>query len=91
MEIDNYLHHYNEFLDEFNLPKDPVASGNKTIQESIEFNVAFIYGTQSEADDEAIDLMNTAIMNVVDRGISNPLHAGYMKLQRTAEKYRSQQ
>lgn len=88
MDIDNYLYHYDEFTTEFNLPTDPVARGNKAIQEAIEFNVAFHHGTDSEADDEALDLMNTAISNVVARGFKNPLHAGYLKLQRTAEKYR---
>lgn len=91
MQIDEYLLHYEQFHREFNIDTSPKAKKEKLVAEVCEFLEADFDGDTAAASDEAIDVMNTAISNVVARGIKNPLFAGYLKLQRTAEKYRKTQ
>lgn len=91
MEIDNYLAAYRDFVTEFGIDMTPPARKEKLVVEVCEFIEAYDAGDSAQADDEALDVMNTAISNVVARGIHNPLFSGYQKLQRTAEKYRRQQ
>lgn len=90
MQIEAYLIHYEAFHREFNLDDTPSGKAYKCAEEMVEFATAFDNGSQAEADDEAIDLMNAAISNVIARGIKNPLFRGYQKLQQTSEKYRRQ-
>ena len=89
MQIDEYLFHYEQFFKEFGIYPTPVERKEKVVIEMCEFLEADFPGNEAAADDEAIDLMNTAITNVAARGIKNPLFAGYQKLQRTAAKYRA--
>ena len=91
MHIDEYLLHYEQFHREFNIDTSPEAKKVKLLSEVCEFLEADFAGDTAAADDEAIDVMNTAISHVIARGIKNPLFAGYLKLQRTADKYRKTQ
>lgn len=88
MQIDEFLMHLGMFHDEFKIDISPGARADKLFDEVNEFATAMVHETKEKADDEAIDVMVCAIANVAARGIKNPLHAGFMKLQRTAEKYR---
>lgn len=88
MQIDEYMFHYEAFFKEFNIEVTPTSRADKLTEEMCEFLEALHNNNQTAADDEAVDLMNAAISNVIARGIKNPLFAGYLKLQRTAEKYR---
>jgi NTP pyrophosphatase (non-canonical NTP hydrolase) len=91
MQIDEFLLHLEAFHKEFSLDTSPQGRADKLIEEVCEFVEALTISTQEHADDEAIDVLVCAISNVVCRGIHNPLFAAYLKLQRTAEKYRQQQ
>ena len=91
MDMQLYLHHYREFLNEFDPDADINARVAKTLTESMELREAWLFsGDDDSVKEEAIDLMNCAISLVSYLGVKNPLHAGYMKLQATAEKYRGQ-
>ena len=76
------------FHKEFGLDTSPEGRADKLFEEVNEFATAMQYESPERADDEAIDVLVCAIANVVSRGIKNPLHACYEKLERTAEKYR---
>lgn len=89
MNIDEYLQRYEAFHREFGIDTSPEAKANKCVEELAEFFYEVAIGREENADDEAIDLMNAAISNVVARGIKNPLFAGAKKLERTAAKYRN--
>ncbi|MDD2898978.1 MAG: hypothetical protein PHI31_09725 [Desulfuromonadaceae bacterium] len=88
MQIDEYLMHYEKFQNEFGIDTSPKARSAKLIMETCELIEAEHKADDTATIDEAIDVMNCSIALVVAHGVKNPLHAGYMKLQRTAEKYR---
>ena len=85
MQIDEYLAEYAQFYNEF-FPKatdDDIE--RKLAEEFFEYMDA---ETNEQELDELVDLMNIAIYNVYRRVSIDPLHAGFTKLRRTAEKYR---
>lgn len=83
MQIEEYMMHYEQFLTEFEPDTTPEKRAAKAVEEMCEY-------LEAPSDDEAVDLMNASISLVISRGIKNPLFAGYLKLQRTAEKYRGE-
>jgi hypothetical protein len=87
MQIEEFLLHLDLFHKEFNLDTSPEGRAAKLFEEVDEFTEALGL-TDEHADDEAIDVLVCAIANVKSRGVPNMLDACYMKLQRTAAKYR---
>lgn len=90
MDMDLYLHHYREFHAEFCPGAGTAEKADKVYEEAHEFIDAYFDDDENAQINESLDLMNTAIAFLVEAGIKDPLHAGYLKLQRTAEKYRRQ-
>ena len=90
MHLDNYLHHWQRFVDEFNISTEELPRRNKLFAEVCEYDEAVRLSTKEHADDEALDVLITAIALVQSRGIHEPLHACAMKLDRSAERYRKQ-
>ena len=90
MEIDLYLHHYKEFHAEFCPGAGSTEKHGKLVEEVFEFIEASMSGSHADRISETLDVMNTAIAYLVSEGVCDPLHAGYQKLQVTAEKYRGE-
>ena len=89
MEIDLYLHHYKAFHAEFMPHAGPTEKHGKMVEEVFEFIEASMSGSHADRISEAIDVLNTTIAYLDSEGVKNPLFAGYLKLQETAEKYRA--
>ena len=85
MQLDAFLIHLDSFFKEFNIDVTPEARSDKLVEEVCEFLEA---DTKAHADDEAIDVLVCAIANARARGLTDMLHLAFMKLERTAEKYR---
>lgn len=88
MQIDEFTLHLEAFHKEFNIDVTPAGRRVKLVEEMCEFLEAYDFSTKEHTDDEAIDVLVCALANVIARGIHNPLFACYLKLQRTAAKYR---
>jgi NTP pyrophosphatase (non-canonical NTP hydrolase) len=89
MQIDAYLKHWRAFCEEFNIDVTPKAREDKLITETCELIEAQnLNKSPQDIDDEALDVMICAIALVISRGYSDPLHAAFFKLERTADKYR---
>jgi len=88
MQLDAFLIHLDKFHKEFNIDITPQGRSNKLIEEMCEFLEASTTSTKAHADDEAIDVLVCAIANVKARGMTDMLHLAFMKLEKTAEKYR---
>lgn len=88
MHIDEFLLHLDSFNNEFDIDTSPEGRAEKLLEEVEEFVEALESSTKDHADEEAIDVLICAISNVHSRGINNPLFAAYLKLQKTADKYR---
>lgn len=88
MHLDAFLIHLDNFHKEFDIDVTPKGRSNKLVEEVCEFLEACDISTKEHADDEAIDVLVCAIANVKARGINNMLYQAYMKLEKTAEKYR---
>lgn len=85
MQINEYLAEYRRFYDEFFQNATATDIERKLHEEIFEYMDA---ETNVQELDELVDLMNIAIYNVYRRVSIDPLHAGFLKLQKTAEKYR---
>lgn len=83
MQIDAYLRHWHAFCQEFGISEEPQARLDKLVIEMCE-----LLELDADVNDEALDVMICAIALVVSRGYSDPLHACFLKLERTSEKYR---
>lgn len=91
MQIDLFLCHLAAFHQEFQIDTSPAARADKLTEEYHEFMDAMQNGTDQQADEEALDVLVCAIANCTARGYKDPLHHAYLKLQRTAVKYRAKQ
>lgn len=89
MEMDLFKIHLNLFFKEFGILNTPEARTTKLLEEVLEFYKAVHSESIERANDEALDVLICALANVWARGFKNPLDAAYLKLERTAEKYRN--
>ena len=88
MEIDAYQHNYQAFYDEF-FPNVTVEDKYlKLLQEQQEFRDACCEQNKAKMIDEGLDVLNTMIAWLAAEGVHNPLFFGYLKLTKTADKYR---
>ena len=88
MQFDAFLIHLEDFHKEFDIDVSPQGRSDKLVEEMCEFLEASTSSTKEHADDEAIDVLVCAIANVKARGMHNMLHLAFLKLDRTAKKYR---
>ena len=92
MQLAEYYIHYRDFNLEF-FPDETLPDiEQKLLEEFYEFIDALKFGDVYEGHsvDEGLDLLNVLLKWLKVKGIKDPLHAGYEKLQRTAEKYRAE-
>ena len=88
MDLDLYMLHYGLFNDEF-FPQATVEDiEDKFFEEVCEFQSEYYASNKPEMIAELIDVMNMSIKLLTAYGVKNVLHAGYLKLQTTAKKYR---
>jgi hypothetical protein len=85
MELDAFLIHFDEFCREFEIDMSPQARFDKLIVEVCELCEAQGPGRK---DDESLDVLVCAIANCKARGLHDMLHLAFLKLERTAIKYR---
>lgn len=88
MQIDHYLVEYQKFYDEFFPTVTIEEKEEKCRAEMLELLLAMCQNSDAEKIDEALDVMNTVIAYLVAKGVHNPLYFGYLKLEKTAIKYR---
>jgi phosphoribosyl-ATP pyrophosphohydrolase len=88
MQIDHYLDEYMMFHAEFCPTATPEQKLCKLCEEIEEHIEAVNSHDEEDIINETIDVMNTAIAYLHSVGVKDPLHAGWAKLQKTAEKYR---
>ena len=88
MQLDAFLIHLDSFHTEFNIDVTPQGRSDKLVEEVCEFLEACTNSSKEHADDEAIDVLVCAIANVKARGMFDMLHLSFLKLEKTAEKYR---
>lgn len=92
MDIETYLAHYRKFDAEF-FPNAVVEEiEDKTLSEIRELHdeITMEHPVEKRIT-EALDVMNMSIKLLTAYGVKDVLHAGFQKLQLTAEKYRSAQ
>lgn len=88
MEIELFMQHFNDFVAEFGIETTPEARYRKLIDETCELIVAHEEAVKEAIDEEALDVLICSLALVQARGIKDPLHAAFRKLEKTAEKYR---
>jgi len=88
MQIDHYLRQYDQFHADCGHSATPAECLKKHYEECCEFIKAYESGIVSDIMDELADTLNTGIYAAHKSGMSDPLHFGWRKLQRTREKYR---
>ena len=89
MQLETYLANYEIFNKEFFPDATVEEIENKMTEECVEFVYEIARnGTRENRIAEATDVLNMAIKLLRAYGVLDPLHAGYAKLQQTADKYR---
>ena len=91
MDYDLYIKHYRAFDAEF-FPSSSIEEiEDKMLEEMDELSEEMENGGAIENKiSEATDTLNINIKLLNAYGVKDVLHAGFMKLQETAEKYRKQ-
>ena len=90
MQIDHYIALYKDFHEQCGHEATGDACLDKLAEECREFLAAYDSGDHAAIVSERLDVLNTSIFSTYKDTGGDPLFLGFLKLEKTLEKYKKQ-